>query len=479
MNNVSIVWFRRDLRLAHNPALEAALRRGGPVLCCYIHAPDEEAPWSPGAASRVWLHHSLAALDADLRSRGSRLVLLRGETGQVLADLAAQTDADSVFWNRLYEPAITARDARIKQLLRERGLQVASHAGHLLVEPWQIQTGEGKPFRVFTPFWRKLRAGIEFHPTSSAPERMPPSPPVDGLDLGALGLRPRLGWDAAFMAFWEPGETGAWSSLESFTHELGRYRELRDRPDLTATSRLSPHLHFGEISPLQVAHALRSHLGGDPGGGPEWFLRELGWREFSQHLLFHFPHVSDAPLDRSFEAFEWSEDARLLAAWQQGQTGIPIVDAGMRELWTSGWMHNRVRMIVASLLTRNLRQHWLHGARWFWDTLLDADLANNSQGWQWGAGCGADAAPYFRIFNPVLQGEKFDPAGRYVRRWVPEIARLPDRWLHQPWQAPDAVRRASGVSSSTYPDPIVDLKRTRESALAAYADLRARPAPVA
>ena len=468
--SAALVWFRRDLRLSDNAALAAAVATGLPVVPVYVHAPDEEAPWAPGAASNWWLHHSLAALDADLRARGSRLIVRRGPTAAALDALIAETGATIVVWNRLYEPAIVSRDTAIKASLRERGIEARSFNAGQLVEPWEIATGGGGPYRVFTPFWRNLSARIT--PTApTAPAARVETPALSSVPLDDLGLRPAIPWDVGFPAHWTPGEAGALAALETFLDgAVGPYASDRDRPDRPGTSRLSPHLHFGEIGPRQVVHALHQQ-GLDERAAP--FVRELGWREFSTHLLHHYPRTCDAPLNAEFERFPWAEpDPATLRAWQRGRTGIPIVDAGMRELWSTGWMHNRVRMIVASFLTKNLRYHWLHGARWFWDTLVDADLANNTQGWQWSAGSGADAAPYFRIFNPVLQGERFDPEGTYVKRHVAELSRLPAKVIHKPWTLRPTELAALGLDATPYARPIVDLAASREAALAAYHGMR-------
>jgi deoxyribodipyrimidine photo-lyase len=468
--SAALVWFRRDLRLADNPALAAAVATGLPVVSVYVHAPDEEAPWAPGAASNWWLHHSLAALDGALRARGSRLIVRRGPTATALDTLIAETDATIVVWNRLYEPAIVSRDTAIKASLRGRGIEARSFNAGQLVEPWDIETGGGGPYRVFTPFWRNLSARLAPTMPTAVPASLA-TPPLPSVPLDDLGLRPTIPWDVGFSAHWTPGEAGAIAALETFLDgAVGPYASDRDRPDRPGTSRLSPHLHFGEIGPRQIVHALHQ-LGLGERAAP--FVRELGWREFSTHLLHHFPHTSDAPLNAAFEGFPWAEpDPGHLQAWQRGRTGIPIVDAGMRELWSTGWMHNRVRMIVASFLTKNLRYHWLHGARWFWDTLVDADLPNNTQGWQWSAGSGADAAPYFRIFNPVLQGERFDPEGTYVKRHVPELARLPAKSIHKPWTLRPAELTALGLAGTVWASPIVDLAASREAALAAYHGMR-------
>ena len=475
----ALVWFRRDLRLSDNPALQAALDAGHVPVPVYIHAPDEEAPWAPGAASRAWLRRSLAALDADLRARGSRLVIRRGDSLAEVEKLIAETRAEALHWNRLYEPASIARDTRIKQGLKSRGLAVESHNAALLVEPWTVQTGQGDPYRVFTPFWKNARQRLSPEAPGAVPARLP-EPPAGllSLDINDLGLAPPKNeprWDAGFWEHWQPGEAGAAELLEAFLEGAATgYKEQRNFPDRIATSRLSPHLHFGEISPRAiVAQVLARDWPAASKPDVEHFLSELGWREFSHHLLFHFPHTAQENLNPRFEDFDWADpDARLLEAWRRGRTGVPIVDAGMRELWATGWMHNRVRMVVASFLTKNLRYHWRHGADWFWDTLVDADLANNTQGWQWTAGTGADAAPYFRIFSPVAQAEKFDPAGKYVRRWLPELAKLPDAALAAPWEHADARARLA----PDYPaKPVVDLRASREAALAAYSGPKTKP----
>ena len=478
-NNNALRWFRRDLRLSDNPALQAATEwareRGGSVLPVYIASDTEAGAWKDGAASRWWLHHSLTALSQTLNARGSRLVVRTGATLEVLKDVVSEAGIGAVFWNRLYEPASIERDRVVKAALREHGLHVASSNAALLHEPWTIKTRTGGPYKVFTPFSRTLSA-LPTPAPIAGPEVLPAPPSqVTGLALNDLHLLPSIPWDGGMRDAWEPGESGARTLLDDFIEApVADYPQARDFPDRAGTSRLSAALHFGEISPRQAWFAARA---AQPEVSGPW-LRQLQWREFAHHQLFHFPRTPDQPLDPRYATFSWRSDYQAdLRAWQRGQTGIPIVDAGMRELWHTGWMHNRVRMLVASLLTKNLLIPWQEGARWFWDTLVDADLANNTLGWQWTAGCGADAAPYFRVFNPATQGLKFDPDGRYVRRWVPELKRLPDKWLQQPWTAPAEVLRGCGVRlGRDYPMPIVDLAESRRIALEIWAnEVRHKP----
>ncbi len=475
---VSVVWWRQDLRLADHPALAAAVRRGA-VIPVVVWNPAAEGGWAPGSASRWWWHHSLVRLDEALRRRGSRLVVRIGAAADVLPKICQETGATAVYWNRRYEPAAMAHDSHVKDRLKAVGLHAESFNGALLLEPWTVANQSGRPFQVFTPFWRKCLTQLPPPPPLAAPELIPaPERWPRSESLPALKLLPRKPWDGGLKAAWVPGEDGAHQALGAFGQGGWRgYTENRNRPDLPGTSRLSPHLHFGEITPRQIWAHLNDVAA--RAGVSDWqqqqFVTELGWREFSHHLLYHFPQTTDAPLRAEFGHFPWREDAVGLRLWQRGETGYPIVDAGMRELWATGWMHNRVRMIVASFLVKDLMLPWQAGARWFWDTLVDADLAQNTLGWQWSAGCGADAAPYFRIFNPVSQGEKFDPAGDYVRRWVPELARLPIPFLHAPWTASPAIRAAAGVVLGRgYPAPVVDHAQRRQAALDAFKLLRVR-----
>lgn len=464
--HTAIVWFRRDLRLGDHPALKSALEGAGAVVPVYIHDPVAEGEWAPGGASRWWLHRSLAELETALRQRGSQLIIRSGDALTELSTLARETRAGAVHWNRLYEPSRISADVRIESALKEQGLDVESYAGALLHEPRELKTGSGAPYRVFTPFWRNFQKTVLPAEPISAPRRLKPPRQWPGtVPLAALGLLPNFDWADDFSRWWSPGERGAGIQLRSFLRRaLAGYAEGRNYPARTQVSYLSPHLHFGEVSPRQVWHAVRSTASGANAGGADAYLREIGWREFAHHVLFHFPHTPTQPMYPRFAPFPWRRDyGALLEAWRRGRTGYPIVDAGMRELWATGWMHNRVRMLTASFLVKNLRIPWQEGARWFWDTLVDADLANNSMGWQWSAGCGADAAPYFRIFNPVGQAEKFDPTGEYLRRWLPELSHLSDASIHAPWK----VGGAKG-----YPMPVVDYSVSRAEALAAYARLK-------
>jgi len=449
----TLLWFRQDLRLRDNPALHAAVQRGEPIVPLYVWSPEDEGAWPPGAASRWWLHHSLRALDESLRERGSRLILARGRAKAVLAGLVERTHATAVFWNRRYEPAARECGALAKQTLRGRGIHAESFNSALLAEPHEVLNQSGEPYRVYTPYLRRLLHDLEPAKTLVAPSQIaaPKSWP-DSASLESLDLLPRIKWYTLMEKAWSPGEAGAHRRSNGFMkNTLADYRQARERPAVRGTSGLSPHLHFGEIGPRQLWHAL------GPKGRSSTFLQEIIWREFAYHLLYHFPETTTRPLRPQFEHFPWKKSAKHLRAWQPGETGVPMVDAGMRELWATGVMHNRVRMIVASFLVKNLLQPWQQGARWFWDTLVDADLANNTLNWQWVAGSGADAAPYFRVFNPVTQGEKFDPDGDYVRQWVPELADASARAIHEP-----------------YARPIVDLKHWREAALEAYAQMRQR-----
>jgi deoxyribodipyrimidine photo-lyase len=461
-----IVWFRRDLRLADNPALREAQQCGVPIVAVYIHAPEEAGKWPEGGASRWWLHHALADLDGQLRKLGGRLILRRGPSLEALRHLLRETGASGVLWNRRYEPLAMARDSRIKASLRAAEVRADSFNGLLLHEPVNIATLGGKPYRVYTPFYKSLLK-----------RPVPPPAQVDesaltfacadlaSEPLEALELLPRVAWDSGLAKFWDPTRAGALERLRGFRlNRVRNYGENRNFPGVDGTSRLSPYLHFGQIGAREVMHAVPGSVDGE-----EKFRSEIYWREFAYNILYHFPHTLEQPLNANFARFPWRQDVVALDAWQRGQTGYPIVDAAMRQLWQTGWMHNRLRMIVASFLVKHLLISWEHGMAWFWDTLVDADLASNTFGWQWAGGCGADAAPYFRIFNPVNQGESFDADGDFTRHYCPEIAGLPDKFLFRPWDAPLEVLRLAKVRlGNDYPHPIVDNQKGRTRALAAY-----------
>jgi deoxyribodipyrimidine photo-lyase len=467
-----IVWFRNDLRLHDHAALTAAAksaaRSGAPVLPVYVL--DAEAPgaWPPGGAARWWLHHSLAALDAALHARDSRLVLRRGATAKIMAELAAETGARELHTGIPVEPWARDLSARVAKALPE--VDVHAHRTATLFDLDDIRTQAGGIYGVYTPFSRACRARPPADPLPLPPRFATPRAPKSD-KLAEWGLLPtRPDWASGLRETWTPGEDGAQARLKHFLPHLAGYDDNRNLPAKDAgTSMLSPHLHWGEISPVQVWHAA---TGGKAGAGRETFLNEVIWREFAQYLLWHNAHLPDRPLRADFARMPWRRDARALRAWQRGQTGIPIVDAGMRQLWHTGWMHNRVRMITGSYLVKHMLLPWQDGEAWFWDTLCDADLGSNAASWQWVAGCGTDAAPYFRVFNPVLQGRKFDPDGAYVRRFVPELEKLDTKHIHAPWEAPEMLLRAAGIElGKTYPTPIVDLAEGRDRALAAFRSL--------
>ena len=466
----AIVWMRNDLRLRDNPALQAAIQHGLDPIPVYIHSPEEEGEWACGPAACEWLRHSLAALQSQLQARGSNLILRRGACADVLQGLVDQLAIKAIFWNRKFESA--ARDAAIKSRFRQQGLHVASFHANTLLQPHQLLNRQDKPFRVFTPFWRAAMESLSLPQLSPAPDRLPALPAaISAEDIAScLGNKPSIPWDRSFWDEWQPGEEGAWQALHRFIDEaVSQYHQQRDFPDRRGTSRLSPHLRFGEVSPARVYAQIQARSAILPCKDSEAYIRQLGWREFGYYLLYHFPFSSMRNLDRRFDSFAWEKpQPALLTAWQRGRTGVPIIDAGMRELWQTGWMHNRVRMITASYLCKHLRIHWIHGARWFWETLVDADLANNTLGWQWVAGTGVDAAPYFRVFNPLLQAERFDSKAAYIVRWLPELAPLPLQQRFAPWKDPEQLKRVA----PRYPSqPIIDLDRGRQAALDAYAKI--------
>lgn len=438
--SATIYWIRRDLRVDDNPALDWAVKRDQPIIPIYIHAPDEHGDWAPGAASRWALHQGLEHLSIDLARLGAPLVVKQGSTRASLESLIKAHDVSAVVWNRLYDPALVERDKVIKTWLKDQSIEAKSCKASLLFEPWSIETGQGTPYRVYTPFRKtveKLPAPADPLP---APKRLDGLSSVSSLTLEQLDLMPRVPWYRSIDQHWTLSETAAHDMLEAFCDgALNDYDTDRDRPDRHGTSRLSPYLHFGQISVRRIWHECSQHPSSK---SLSRYKSELIWREFAHHLLWHFPKTPSENYNDKFDRYPWKNDANHpdFIAWTKGETGIELVDAGMQELWHTGWMHNRVRMIVASFLTKNLGFHWRLGAQWFWDTLIDADLANNTLGWQWAAGCGADAAPFFRIFNPATQAEKFDPQASYRRRWL----------------------------QAGRPDPMVDLKASRQVALNAY-----------
>ncbi|MGY0217291.1 cryptochrome/photolyase family protein [Endozoicomonadaceae bacterium StTr2] len=458
----SLVWFRQDLRIEDNPALQAGCQKGR-VLAVYI-LDDEETSWSMGGASKVWLHHALQDLDKSLQGN---LLCLQGNAASLIPELVKQYKIESVFWNRCYEPWRIHRDIQLKSSLRDQGVEVESFNGSLLWEPWKVLKKDQTPYRVFTPFYRKgcLAASAPRMPLP-APESLNLVTPDKKVSFKQLNLLPEIDWHQPMLQHWDISEQGASRQLEQFLESgLQNYKEGRDFPAMKSVSKLSPYLHFGLISPHQVWHQSQMNGMSDQLEKQlDHFQSELGWREFSYYLLYHFPTLPEKNFQPKFDSFPWRTDDEALRRWKSGQTGYPIIDAGMRELWQTGYMHNRVRMIVASFLIKNLMIDWREGAKWFWDTLFDADLANNSASWQWVAGCGADAAPYFRIFNPVTQSKKFDPDGEYIRRFVPELSDCSSREIHAPWES-------SKADSIDYPQPVVDLQSSRKEALEAFKQL--------
>ena len=466
---IAIHWFRQDLRLGDNPALTNATQHQQ-VLPIYILDDINAGDNAMGGASRWWLHNSLHSL---AQSLGDQLSVYQGNPIEIFKDIIARIETGAVYWNRCYEPWRIDRDAKIEGFLQSSGIAVQISSGSLLWEPESISKDDGTPYRIFTPFYKNgcLKA---------QPPRKPLTAPVGvkyisddhgRSKIDALKLLPTKRWDTKFEPHWSISEESAQKCLQKFMdHGLKEYAEGRDHPAQPYVSRLSPYLHFGHISPNQLWYGVRSKRNNE---NAKKFSSELCWREFSYSQLFFNPELPRKNLREKFDDFPWIKDDNRLLAWQQGQTGVPMVDAGMRELWQTGYMHNRVRMIVGSFLVKNLLIHWHHGERWFWDTLVDADLANNCGNWQWVAGCGVDAAPYFRIFNPVSQGKKFDPGGHYIRQYVPEIAKLPNKYLFSPWSAPADILKGAGIKlGETYPTPIVDLKKSRDAALAAFHSLK-------
>ncbi len=460
-----IIWFRQDLRLAFNPAFLHAVAEPASLIGVYIWSPEEEGIWKLGGASRWWLHHSLKALESELKKKGIKLCIQKGSAAAVLEKMVKQTKAREVVWNIRYEPAGIKQEEQVKEVLEQMGCKASSFHGNLLFPPGSILTRQGNPYQVFTPFYRTCLNEEVQQIHLKVPEKISIfSFEVPSFKIDDLHLLPDVGWDQGFYKLWKPGERGAQAAFRQFVKNgLSSYLITRDEPGKMGTSLLSPHLHFGEISPFQMWEELKVMKHSEP------FLRQVIWREFAYHLLVHFPRIPTQTLKEKFNDFPWKKNSLALKRWQKGMTGYPIIDAGMRQLWKTGWMHNRVRMLVASFLVKDLMIHWRDGAKWFWDTLVDADLANNTFGWQWCAGCGADAAPYFRIFNPETQSKRFNPSGDYIRRFVPELKGLPDRWIHAPHLAPEEVlKQAKIVLGKTYPFPIVEHEIARKKSLKIY-----------
>lgn len=477
-DKTSIVWFRRDLRLTDNPALESAIKRGGPVICLYILETDP-ALRPLGGASLWWLDKSLQSLALQLREKGANLTLRRGLARETLHEVIADTGAGAVFWNRRYEQPACEIDADIKESLKRRGLTSESFNGSLITEPWTQKTGSGNYYKVFTPYWKSVQANYTPPLPITAPATIPGAE-AQSDTLADWALHPKdPDWSSGFGQQWHPGEAGAAGRLTHFLDgPVSNYQNHRNRPDLSqGTSGLSPHLAFGEISPAQIWRAVQARI--ETGEASEKdamvFLSEVAWRDFSYVLLYHNSNLARENFRTLFNLMPWANDQEALTRWQRGMTGYPIVDAGMRQLWATGWMHNRVRMIVASFLTKHLMIHWADGENWFWDTLVDADPGANSASWQWVAGSGADAAPYFRIFNPITQGQKFDETGDYVRKWCPELAQLPNKYLFNPWDADTKMLDAADIKlGANYPNPIVEHSAARKRALEAYDTLKSR-----
>jgi deoxyribodipyrimidine photo-lyase len=463
----NILWLRQDLRLSDNPALYYAAKDDSPLIIVYIHDSSQQA-WSMGKASKWWLHQSLIALDASLKKRYQLpLLFLQGDPLTVLNRLIQQTNAKAVFCNMCFEPHLFKRDIQIESALAAQNIALHKYNASLLLAPWLYHNQAKKPFKVFTPFWKSLQKRMlrEIYPI---PKSLI-SYKVEGCLLEDFQLLSSVPWYEKLEKYWQPGEKSAKQKLKSFLYGHAKnYALKRDLPGFEGTSKLSPHLHFGEIGPIQVWHAVQYFLEENPSQSTSLlkFLSELAWREFAYHLLHYHPAIPDEPFKPAFNQLPWENSSAFLKKWQQGQTGYPIVDAGMKELWETGWMHNRVRMIVASFLTKHLLQPWQKGEAWFWDTLVDADLANNAVSWQWVAGCGPDAAPYFRIFNPVLQGEKFDAEGAYIKKWLPALKHLSPEYIHAPWEAPaECLVQAGIILGKTYPYPMIDHAQARNRVL--------------
>ncbi|MBT7110436.1 MAG: deoxyribodipyrimidine photo-lyase [Proteobacteria bacterium] len=473
MKSPVIVWLRQELRLKDHPALEAAGANGRPVILCFIRNTATDRSWLPGAASCWWLHQSLREISQKVQNAGGKIVLRSGNPAEEITKISIESGASAVYWTNAIEPSDRKDELLLRAELEKNAIGSEGFEGNLLFDPSEIKSQSGTPFRVFTPFWKnclKTRVKMRTVQKSSMPVFSQNSLKSESLDSWNFFPK-RPNWAREFNSVWQPGEDGGQAALSNFVGRATDYEQDRNYPAKDNTSRLSPYLHFGNISAAQAFSATdQQNLTNE---GALSFQRELGWREFCAHLLIHFPQMPEKSFKPEFSEFPWIEDYNALAAWQKGCTGFPIVDAGMRQLWQTGWMHNRVRMVAASVLVKHLLVHWKHGQQWFWDTLVDADLASNSAGWQWVAGCGADAAPYFRVFNPVLQGQKFDPDGNYIKQWVPELMDLPKKYLHTPWLAPAEVLKNANLDiGKNYPAPLIEPDVGRKRALNALAQLK-------
>jgi deoxyribodipyrimidine photo-lyase len=474
MSTPVVVWFRFDLRIDDHWALIHASKKDRPIIPIFIWDEEAEESWPLGGASKWWLHQALLGLESELLERGLQLIFKKGRAEKILSDVCKKTLASEVFFNRRYEAHAIRQEQRVREALKKNSIRSESFNGNLLVEPQELQTKQGRPYQVYTPYWRSfLEKGDPAKPLSAPKDFQAFRSKIDSDSIKSWQLTPKISWDQQIAEYWKPQVSGARELFKMLLDDkLSEYQDRRDFPAMDGTSRLSPYLRFGQLSPRRLWHGLADRKVKKP-VGKTTYLKEIVWREFAYHLIFHFPHTDHEPLRSDFKKFPWDKNKKNLSAWKKGRTGYPIVDAGMRQLWAHGWMHNRVRMIVASFLVKHLLLPWNEGAKWFWDTLVDADLASNTMGWQWAGGCGADAAPYFRIFNPITQSEKFDAAGEYIRRWVPELKNLPEAWIHHPWEAPPLLLKSSGIElGKTYPFPIVDHKQARARALSAFSELK-------
>ena len=476
----TIVWFRKDLRTLDNPCLHYALGAGLEVIPVFIWDKDDGGQWSPGSASRWWLHNALESLQSSFDKLGGKMIFRTGKTEEIIPKLVSETCAKSVCFSRVYDPAGLATQNLVENILKKQGVSTHSFNSSLLNEPWEIKNGTGRPFKVFTPYWKSSRNAIHREPASYRPHELPfPTEPIQSQRLEEMDILPNHPWTEKLSAYWNVSEGAAHNLIAQTANQVTRsYSSHRNIPSVAGTSRLSPYLAWGLVSPRQICQAVLQAQRKDNAKGVEDYLAEIGWREFSYHLLYHFPSIPDRPLRPKYANFPWRKDREALQKWKYGQTGYPLVDAGMRQLYETGWMHNRVRMVVASFLVKHLLISWTEGARWFWDTLIDADLASNTQGWQWAAGCGADAAPYFRIFNPILQGEKFDSTGDYSKHWIPSLAKVPPKWIFRPWEMPAELLAECDLRlGENYPKPCIDHVTARNRALSALASFNDKNTP--